>query len=120
MDDERVSEGHLLSMGSVITHHIHRHELAVVSEGLEVIERNEDVVVVNKPPSMPIHPCGRYRHNSLLHILVKDFGLELLYRAFEVFIHDSTLSVITKTCSARRGCCRVVSWTKQRYIVWIS
>jgi hypothetical protein len=29
------------------------------------------VVVVDKPASMPVHPCGRYRHNTVIFILAK-------------------------------------------------
>lgn len=30
---------------------------------------DDDLIVVNKPPGVPVHPAGRYRHNSVLNIL---------------------------------------------------
>ena len=33
--------------------------------------QDDEVVVVDKPASMPVHPCGRYRHNSVIFILAK-------------------------------------------------
>ncbi|KAF3426946.1 hypothetical protein E2986_03356 [Frieseomelitta varia] len=39
---------------------------------------DEDVVVVNKPASIPVHPCGRYRHNTVVFILAKEYNLKNL------------------------------------------
>ncbi|KAJ1973650.1 DRAP deaminase, partial [Dimargaris xerosporica] len=55
----------------VITHRIHRHEPPVADQPVAVIHETDDVMVVNKPASIPVHPSGRYRHNTLLHILYK-------------------------------------------------
>jgi 23S rRNA-/tRNA-specific pseudouridylate synthase len=35
----------------------------------------DDLIVVHKPSSIPIHPGGRYRRNSLIAILAKEHGL---------------------------------------------
>ena len=49
-----------------------------------VIHEDAEVLVVSKPPTMPIHPCGAYRHNTVLSILEHertDMGkLFLIYR----------------------------------------
>ena len=52
-----------------------RHEIPVTSEPIEVVENDGEVVVVNKPSSIPVHPCGRYRHNSITFILASEHGL---------------------------------------------
>jgi 23S rRNA-/tRNA-specific pseudouridylate synthase len=31
-----------------------------------------DILAVCKPPSMPMHPCGAYRDNSLVHVLKRE------------------------------------------------
>ena len=36
---------------------------------ITVVRQTAEYVVVNKPPSIPVHPCGRFRKNTLLHIL---------------------------------------------------
>lgn len=56
-----------------------------------IISQSEDYVIVNKPPSIAVHPCGkwfdfpflfdqigRFRHNSLLFILNHEHGLSNL------------------------------------------
>ena len=72
--EEEVVEGQLL------THLVHRHEPPVVEEQIKVIHQSEDLVVVDKPGSMPIHPCGRYRHNTLIFMLAHQKGFLKLFR----------------------------------------
>ncbi|KAJ3011153.1 RNA pseudouridylate synthase domain containing protein 2 [Thoreauomyces humboldtii] len=55
--------------GDVLTHVMHRHEPPVTADPLQIVFKDENVLVVNKPSSIPIHPTGRYHHNTMLHIL---------------------------------------------------
>uniref|UniRef100_A0A182VU03 Pseudouridylate synthase RPUSD2 n=1 Tax=Anopheles minimus TaxID=112268 RepID=A0A182VU03_9DIPT len=34
--------------------------------------------VLDKPCSLPVHPCGRYRHNTVVFILAKEYNLKNL------------------------------------------
>ncbi|KAJ8288545.1 hypothetical protein COCON_G00012040 [Conger conger] len=54
---------------------VHRHEPPVRGCPLEILEDNGEVVVVDKPASLPVHPCGRFRHNTVIFILGKERGL---------------------------------------------
>lgn len=54
---------------------MHRHEPPVVGRPLEILEDNGEVLVVDKPASMPVHPCGRFRHNTVIFILGKERGI---------------------------------------------
>ncbi|KAG7465611.1 hypothetical protein MATL_G00155370 [Megalops atlanticus] len=54
---------------------VHRHEPPVCGRPLEILVDNGEVVVVDKPPSLPVHPCGRFRHNTVIFILGKERGL---------------------------------------------
>ena len=55
-----------------------RHELPVKAAPIEILADTSDLLVVNKPSTIPIHPCGRYRFNCLLYILAKEKGLRNL------------------------------------------
>lgn len=57
---------------------INRHELPVTADPVEILAETDELLVVNKPSSIPIHPCGRYRFNCLLYILAKENGLRHL------------------------------------------
>ncbi|XP_062974940.1 pseudouridylate synthase RPUSD2 isoform X2 [Elgaria multicarinata webbii] len=58
---------------------VHRHEPPVTAQTIEFLEENDEVVVVNKPSSLPVHPCGRFRHNTVIFILGKEHNLKELH-----------------------------------------
>ena len=41
---------------------------------IEIIEDTPELVVINKPSSIPCHPCGKFRFNSIVFIMGKEFG----------------------------------------------
>jgi 23S rRNA-/tRNA-specific pseudouridylate synthase len=54
-----------------LTHLVHRHELPVrYTERIQVLYEDSDLLVVNKPASIPVHPGGHYNRNSLLTLLL--------------------------------------------------
>ena len=68
----KVSPDYVIQGFERLENRTHRHEPPVLcpSGGLElIIPKNDLVFVVNKPPSMPVHPCGRYNFNSVIKIL---------------------------------------------------
>ncbi len=40
-----------------------------VNTDIELIYVDDDIIVVNKPAPIPMHPCGRFNRNSLLNLL---------------------------------------------------
>ncbi|XP_071354165.1 pseudouridylate synthase RPUSD2 isoform X2 [Trachinotus anak] len=58
---------------------VHRHEPPVVSRPLEILVDDGEVLVVDKPASIPVHPCGRFRHNTVIFILGKERGVSELH-----------------------------------------
>ncbi|KAG7238478.1 hypothetical protein INR49_030751 [Caranx melampygus] len=58
---------------------VHRHEPPVVDTSLEVLADDGEVLVVDKPASIPVHPCGRFRHNTVIFILGKERGISELH-----------------------------------------
>ncbi|KAM9354360.1 pseudouridylate synthase RPUSD2 isoform 2-T2 [Pholidichthys leucotaenia] len=58
---------------------VHRHEPPVVGTHLEVLVDDGEVLVVDKPASIPVHPCGRFRHNTIIFILGKERGISELH-----------------------------------------
>jgi len=55
-----------LKEGEVIRHFVHRHEPPVMDIPVDVLYHTDEVVVVNKPPSMPVHHAGQYRKNTVV------------------------------------------------------
>ncbi|XP_067130893.1 pseudouridylate synthase RPUSD2-like [Centruroides vittatus] len=79
VNKKNVSTDYILKSSDVITHFVHRHEAPVLATPVKLLYKSNDIVVADKPPSIPVHPCGRYRHNSALFILARENNLENLY-----------------------------------------
>uniref|UniRef100_A0A146L739 Pseudouridylate synthase RPUSD2 n=1 Tax=Lygus hesperus TaxID=30085 RepID=A0A146L739_LYGHE len=75
---EKVDVDYRLKHNDLLANVVHRHEVPVTSEPITIVHMDEDVVVVNKPASIPVHPCGRYRHNTVVFILAKEYQLKNL------------------------------------------
>uniref|UniRef100_A0A5S6R2I2 Pseudouridine synthase n=1 Tax=Trichuris muris TaxID=70415 RepID=A0A5S6R2I2_TRIMR len=83
VNNELVCPEYEVQNGDLIRHMCHRHELPVLDRGVTIIENTDNLLVVDKPCSLPIHPCGRYHFNSLIQFLKYSFGfdnLKILYR----------------------------------------
>jgi len=60
----------------LISTHFHRHEYPVLDFGeIEVVYCDSEYFAINKPASIPVHPCGRYYHNSVLNVLEHEYGV---------------------------------------------
>jgi 23S rRNA-/tRNA-specific pseudouridylate synthase len=75
----------------------HRHEPPIADKAIEIVSDSEDLLVVSKPCSLPIHPTGKYRHNTLLHILKYEMGYQDLRFINRIDRLTSGLVLIAKT-----------------------
>lgn len=83
VDGKGKSTEYLIKKDDFIEHRSHRHECPVLATPIEIIENNKEHVVINKPPSIPCHPTGRYRFNTLPFILKyenKIFNVHTVYK----------------------------------------
>mmetsp|Transcript_424 Transcript_424/g.397 ORF Transcript_424/g.397 Transcript_424/m.397 type:complete len:142 (+) Transcript_424:133-558(+) len=68
------TEDHEIDLKDELTHYIERIEVPIIDPTLEIIEENDEYLIVNKPSSIPVHPCGNYKYNSLQLILQREHG----------------------------------------------
>lgn len=54
-----------LKEGDKIVHVTRREETPIVAEMPSVLYEDKRVIAVNKPSSVPVHPCGNFKYNSL-------------------------------------------------------
>ncbi|EFX02957.1 drap deaminase [Grosmannia clavigera kw1407] len=69
VNQQTVGPDHVLRNGERISHRTHRHEPPVTAEPIVVIHEDDDMVVINKPAGVPVHPAGRYQYNSVVEML---------------------------------------------------
>ncbi|EXJ94539.1 pseudouridylate synthase [Capronia coronata CBS 617.96] len=55
--------------GDLISHTLHRHEPPVTAQPIRVIHETDEMIVIDKPAGVPVHPAGRYNYNSVVEIM---------------------------------------------------
>ncbi|XP_069179747.1 pseudouridylate synthase RPUSD2 isoform X1 [Procambarus clarkii] len=75
---EKVDTDYRLKHNDLLANIVHRHETPVLARNIAILHLDEDLVVLDKPCSLPVHPCGRYRHNTVVFILAKEYNLKNL------------------------------------------
>ncbi|RQM05618.1 hypothetical protein DH86_00001655, partial [Scytalidium sp. 3C] len=65
---------HIVKNGDVISHTLHRHEPPVTALPIGIIHEDDDIIVINKPAGIPVHPAGRYNYNSVIEIMRAERG----------------------------------------------
>uniref|UniRef100_A0A0N5AX05 Pseudouridine synthase n=1 Tax=Syphacia muris TaxID=451379 RepID=A0A0N5AX05_9BILA len=74
---------YVVQNGDSIYHLCHRHEHPILDLPIKIVEETKDLLVINKPPSMPVHACGRYKLNTVIGLLLTEYkraGLRVLHR----------------------------------------
>jgi 23S rRNA-/tRNA-specific pseudouridylate synthase len=109
VNGEKVDCEYIVKGNDELAHVVHRHEPAVEiapvredcpeSPSIKVIHEDDELIVVDKPSTLPIHPCGGYNLNSLFHILLEQ-NQSLKGNLFNVHRLDrltSGLTIIAKS-----------------------
>ncbi|KAF0684341.1 Aste57867_23654 [Aphanomyces stellatus] len=98
LNGQRSTAATLVKDGDLLQHTTHRHEprVQVFTEAMIEFE-SDDIIVVNKPSTIPVHPCGAYRHNSMVFLLAKDFSRHPLFPVHRLDRLTSGLLVLAKT-----------------------
>ncbi|KAG2223030.1 hypothetical protein INT45_008231 [Circinella minor] len=81
VNGESTNPDHIVMNNDILGHKIHRHEPVVTGKPIEIVHRSNDLIVINKPGGIPIHPAGRYRHNTVIHVLRKELNIDRLFPA---------------------------------------
>ncbi|XP_039179798.1 RNA pseudouridylate synthase domain-containing protein 2 [Crotalus tigris] len=92
---------------------IHRHEPPVTAQTIEFIEDNDEVVVVDKPSSLPVHPCGGFRHNTVIFILGKEHNLKELHTVHRLDRLTSGVLIFAKSAEVSK---RIDEQVRQRQL----
>lgn len=99
---------------------VHRHEPPVSGKPLEVLVDDGEVVVVDKPASLPVHPCGRYRHNTVIFILGKEKGLSGLHTVHRLDRLTSGVLLFARTLEVSKKLDAMVRERQVRPTLWMT
>ncbi|XP_069805831.1 pseudouridylate synthase RPUSD2 [Dendropsophus ebraccatus] len=87
---------------------VHRHEPPVTAQPLGILAESEDMVVVDKPSSLPVHPCGRFRHNTVIFILGKEHNMKELHTIHRLDRLTSGVLMFAKTSEVSKKMAELV------------
>ncbi|KAL3182753.1 hypothetical protein MRX96_029352 [Rhipicephalus microplus] len=102
VNNKPVGVDYRLKDNDLLANTLHRHEVPVLGAPIKILHDADDMVVIDKPPSIPVHPCGRYRHNSVIFILAKEHGLLNLHTVHRLDRLTSGLLLMSRSVERAR------------------
>ncbi|KAJ6443525.1 NTPase [Purpureocillium lavendulum] len=78
VNGRRVGPDYIVRNGDLVSHTLHRHEPPVTADPVGIIHEDDDMIVINKPSGVPVHPAGRYKFNSVIEIMKADRGAQFM------------------------------------------
>lgn len=78
VNGRRVGPDYMMCNGDLVCHTLHRHEPPVTADPVAVVHEDDDMMVIDKPSGVPVHPAGRYNFNSVIEILKADRGPDFM------------------------------------------
>lgn len=109
VSDQKVDASYIIKATDVLVHCVHRHEPGVaVSTNqppfIKIVGETDDILAIDKPGTLPIHPCGGYHQNSLMKMLEKQQqGNNKLYTIHRLDRLTGGLVVLGKTHAAAQA-----------------
>ncbi len=91
----------VLKAGDKVTYMAMTRPEPPVPNHIPVLYEDEDLLIVNKPPHIPVHPTGRYLRNTMIHILQKNRKNSTLFLAHRLDRETSGVCVLSKTHLAK-------------------
>ncbi|HBS07151.1 MAG TPA: hypothetical protein DEA96_19415 [Leptospiraceae bacterium] len=109
LNGEPARPGRRLHAGDVIRIEYRKKKEPDVLKNVEIIYRDSCLLVINKPPNLPVHPSGTYHKNTLQHILIEMLSSEGSdYRPRPVHRLDRETSGIMLLAESQ-NCARILS-----------
>ncbi|XP_076912515.1 RNA pseudouridine synthase 7-like [Bidens hawaiensis] len=99
VDGKTVPVSYRVQSSQKISHFVHRHEPPVMGLDVTVLHKGEDVLTVCKPASVPVHPCGQYRKNTVVGILQAEHDLAPLFPIHRLDRLVSGLLILARSAS---------------------
>ncbi|ODV81625.1 DRAP deaminase [Suhomyces tanzawaensis NRRL Y-17324] len=60
--------------GDLISHRCFRREPPVTSREIKIVHEDENIIAIDKPSGIPVHPTGRYRYNTVTKVFQHELG----------------------------------------------
>jgi len=95
--DVTLSAHTLVCTGDRLTHRMPDTVEPDVQAAIRILYEDDGFLVVDKPAPLPMHPCGRYNRNTLIHILGSVYRPQKLRAAHRLDANTSGVVVLSRT-----------------------
>ncbi|KAL8056504.1 hypothetical protein ABFX02_04G123300 [Erythranthe guttata] len=99
VDGQIVTVSYIVRSSQKISHFLHRHEPPVMAMDVQILHTEPDVLTVYKPASVPVHPCGQYRKNTVVGILEAEHDLAPIFPIHRLDRLVSGLLILARSAS---------------------
>src|SRR5262249_27507976 len=62
--------------GETVTFRYNQKPEPEVDSGYRIVHRDENVIVIDKPANLPVHPSGIYHKHTLTSLMQRDLGIK--------------------------------------------
>ena len=100
VNGEATSEDYCVKDNDVITHSIIRSEGKVLDSPIPIIYQDLDLIVFDKPSSIPVHACGNFHFNCLTKIAKNEMKLGKLFLPHRIDRQTSGICICTKNAES--------------------
>jgi 23S rRNA-/tRNA-specific pseudouridylate synthase len=110
--EQQVDQNHIVENGDIISHTLHRHEPSVlfVEAKKMIVSDDGDIIVINKPSTIPVHPSGAHHHTTALNILQREvLGGAILHTVHRLDRATSGLVLFTRSNERAREITSILS-----------
>ena len=94
--------------GDVLSHLVHRHEPPILAAPIEILFKNDEMFVINKPSSIPVHASGRYHFNTLVNVLRRQYGFNDIFTVHRLDRLTSGVMIFARTSKKSRSLCKLM------------
>jgi RluA family pseudouridine synthase len=75
INNKSIQPNYLLKLNDKLTYTIENFIEPEVNKNIKIIFEDDSILLLDKPPNLPVHPSGRYLENTLIEIVKKNFSI---------------------------------------------
>lgn len=95
--DSSVEPNRVVRNGEQYLHVVNEFLEPAVNGHIEIVWEDNSFIAVNKPAPLPVHPSGRFNHNTLLGLLKRVYAPEILRAPHRLDANTTGLVLICRT-----------------------
>lgn len=100
VNEKKTRCSYLLKMNDKITFFYSKKSEPNINKEFKIIYEDEDLIVIDKPPNLPVHPSGNYKQNTLYSLLKEKYNYEYCHPIHRLDRETSGLIIFGKSISS--------------------